>query len=176
MHRALVSLLFIALAIPAIGAQPENPDSHLTADAAKGLYAASAFAHGLRHGYEEGFHDADRALQLSAFSIEDISFKKPDKIVGFQSAFGSKESFRKGYAAGYRLGYADSLKGIAFRMNPPSVVVAAVPDKDFDHGVQYGYAAPGTACAGAPGFCAGVKAGRALAEETQNATQVASAR
>lgn len=176
MHRALGALLFIALAIPAIGAEPENLDTHVTGDGAKSLYAASAFAHGLRHGYEEGFHDADRDLQLSVFSVEDLSVKKPAKVIGYQPSFGSKESFRKGYAAGYRLGYADSLKGITFRMNPPSVDVAAVPDKDFDHGVQYGYVAPGTACSGAPSFCAGVKAGRALAEESQNATQVASAR
>lgn len=176
MHRALGSLLFLALAVPAIGASPANTDSHLDGDRAKGLYAASAFAHGLRHGYEEGFHDADRALQLSAFSIEEIPFKKPAKIIGYQSSFGSKESFRKGYEAGYRLGYSDSLKGIAFRMNAPAVEVAAVPDKDFDHGVQYGYAAPGTACSGAPAFCAGVKAGRELAAESQNDTQVASAR
>lgn len=176
MHRALGSLLFIALALPAIAAQPENSDRHLTADMGKGLYAASAFAHGLRHGYEEGFHDADRDLHLSAFSIEDIAAKKPGKIIGYQASFGPKESFRKGYDAGYRLGYADSLKGITFRMNAPAVGVAAVADKDFDHGVQYGYAAPGTDCSGAPAFCAGVKAGRALAEETQPATQVASAR
>jgi hypothetical protein len=166
----------MALALPAIGAQPGNSDHHLTGEAAKGVYAASAFAHGLRHGYEEGFHDADSALQLSAFSIEDISFKKPAKIIGYQPSFGSKESFRKGYQAGYRLGYADSLKGIAFRMNGPAVDVAAVPDKDFDQGVQYGYAAPGTVCSGAPAFCAGVKVGRAIAEESQSATQVASAR
>jgi hypothetical protein len=61
-------------------------------------------------------------------------------------------------------------------MNAPAVEVAAAPDKDFDHGVQYGYAASGTACSGAPSFCAGVKAGRALAAESQNDTQVASAR
>jgi hypothetical protein len=175
-HRALGSLLFLALALPAIGAQPENSDTHLSGETAKNLYAASAFAHGLRHGYEEGFHEADRDLQLSAFSVEDIPVKKPGKIIGYQASFGPKESFRKGYEAGYRLGYADSLKGITFRMNPPAVDVAAVPDKDFDHGVQYGYAAPGTACSGAPNFCAGVKAGRAIAEESQNATQVASAR
>ena len=176
MHRALGSLLVIALAIPAIAADPKNADIHVAGDGAKSLYAASAFAHGLRHGYEEGFHDADRALQLSAFSIEDISFKRPAKVLGYQSAFGSKESFRKGYEAGYRLGYSDSLKGIAFRMNAPVVEVAAAPDKDFDHGVQYGYAAPVAACSGAPRFCAGVKAGRALAAESQNDTQVASAR
>jgi hypothetical protein len=157
-----------------MAAQPN--DVHVSASAGNNLYAASAFAHGMRHGYEEGFHDADRDLHLSAFRVDDLSLSKVPKTVGYQTAFGSKESFRKGYETGYRLGYADSLRGIAFRMNVPRVSVAATPDRDFDRGVQYGFNSPGNACSGVPAYCAGVQAGRTLATATESTTQVASAK
>jgi hypothetical protein len=150
-------------------------DIHLTSDAANNIYAASAFAHGMRHGYEEGFHDADRDLHLSAFTLDDMAIPKPKKTVGYQESFGSKGSFRKGYEHGYRLGYGDSLKGIAFRMTAPVVTVAAKPDRDFDRGVQYGYTSVGALCSGTPAFCHGVQAGRALALTAESPTQVASA-
>lgn len=174
MHRALGTLLALALALPAMGAQP-SADSHLSADSANNIYAASAFAHGMRHGYEEGFHDADRELHLSAFSVDEISIAKPKKIVGYERAFGSKESFRRGYEYGYRLGYSDSVKGITFRMTAPVVHVAAKPDNDFDRGVQYGYTSGSTLCSGSPAYCTGVQAGHALAVKSESGTQVASA-
>jgi hypothetical protein len=165
----------IALALPAMGAQPTT-DVHLSTDSGSNLYAASAFAHGLRHGYEEGFHDADRDLHLSAFSLDEMVIPKPKKVMGYQPEFGPKDSFRKGYELGYRLGYADSLKGIAFRMHAPAVNVVAAPDRDFDRGVQYGYVSPTALCSGTPLYCAGVQAGRALARTVEPATQVASAK
>jgi hypothetical protein len=151
-------------------------DIHLTSDSANNIYAASAFAHGMRHGYEEGFHDADRDLHLSAFSLDDVEIPKPKKTIGYQPSFGSKDSFRKGYQQGYRLGYADSVKGIAFRMSAPHVTVAAKPDRDFDRGVQYGYISSRSLCTGSAVFCSGVQAGRALALTTESSTQVASAK
>jgi hypothetical protein len=164
----------ITLALPAIAAQPA--DLHVSTAVGNNLYAASAFAHGMRHGYEEGFHDADRDLHLSAFRLEDLTLSKVPKTVGYQASFGSKESFRKGYETGYRLGYADSLKGIAFRMIAPRMNVTAIPDRDFDRGVQYGFNSPGNACSGPPAYCAGVQAGRTLATATESTTQVASAK
>ena len=172
MQRALVIVLALALAVPAIGAQPSD-DIHLNGGA-NHLYAASAFAHGLRHGYEEGFHDADRDLHLSAFAVGDLTFRKVPKMIGYDSSFGSKDSFRKGYEAGYRLGYADSIKGVSFRVNMPTVEVAAAPDREFDRGVQYGYTVRAERCSGSRPFCAGVQAGQALALTYEPGTQVAS--
>jgi hypothetical protein len=173
-HRALGTLLVIALSFPALAAQRDS-DPHISAESGNNVYAASAFAHGLRHGYEEGFHAADRDLQLSAFSLDDIAVPRSSKkVIGYRSEFGPKESFHKGFAQGYRLGFADSVKGIAFRMTPPEVTVAAKPDGDFDRGVQYGYLSPGTACSGSPTFCSGVQAGRSIALKSVAATQVAS--
>jgi len=174
-HRALGTLLVIALSFPALAAQ-HDADPHISADSGTNLYAASAFAHGLRHGYEEGFHAADRDLHLSAFSFDEIAVPKARRVVGYRSEFGSKESFQKGFAQGFRLGYSDSVKGIAFRMTPPVVTIAAKPDGDFDRGVRYGYLSPGTACSGSLTFCTGVQAGRAIALQSEVATQVASAK
>src|SRR3712207_7604731 len=51
--------------------------SHLAGDASPELIAASAFVHGFRHGYEEGFHQADRELHLALF---ELASQPPEKL------------------------------------------------------------------------------------------------
>src|SRR6266478_9941690 len=60
----LGALLPIAVAQQQISSAIPNADYHLLQDAAKKIYAMSAFAHGHRHGYEEGFHAGDEDYHL----------------------------------------------------------------------------------------------------------------
>lgn len=177
MHRGLglvVGSLIISTCVFAAG--PDDP--HLTQDSNRSIYADSAFAHGYRHGYEEGFHEADRDLHLSFFTPfnDDRAIRIP-KMTGYKSAFGSKDSFRRGFELGFRYGYSDSARGETFRMISPELNNLAVNDKEFDRGVQAGFERHADGCrAGfSPAFCSGVTVGRSMADVANDHSQVASA-
>ncbi len=150
-----VSLLIFSCAL-AYGAQP--PDYHLTLDPAHHIYARSAFLHGHRHGYEEGFHAADQDVHLGRNPrILDKHFTVP-KTVGYRNEFGDKKIFRQGYESGYLAGYSDSFAGREFN-HPPNlfadtgtgtgttanlsetVPASTNPSADFDAGAVQGYRA-----------------------------------
>ena len=111
-------------------------DYHTTKDPNRELYLDSAFAHGHRHGYEEGFHAGDEAYQLRRAPSFDEKFVRSR---GYQAAFGSKRSYMLGFDSGFRAGYADSYSGHPFRIS-----TFAAPQKaphEFDMGVLEGYQA-----------------------------------
>jgi len=136
-------------------AQAQPPDYHVTADPFHATYGRSAFLHGHRHGYEDGYHAADQDLHLGRQpQIFKPKFRVPK--LAYRSEYGSKASFRHGYEAGYIAGYSDSYIGRQF--NHPPEQIAAVPEKapnapqqqlqasttsatdtDFDSGVYEGY-------------------------------------
>jgi hypothetical protein len=137
-------LLFVAVLTASAFAQS---DYHLTQDINRQVYLNSTFAHGHRHGYEEGFHAGD----------EDYHFRRqvgfPPKLPrskGYQSTFGDKKSYLQGFETGFRAGYADSYSGRAFRATASLVAAEAAlttPSSlkesahEFDLGVAEGYRA-----------------------------------
>jgi hypothetical protein len=110
--RAGILVLFAGnLLLIASAEQP--PDYHVTQDPAHVVYANSAFAHGNRHGYEEGFHAADGDYHLR----HSPNWSKVSKANGYKREYGDKKSYMQGYVYGYRAGYADSYSGHEFRGN-----------------------------------------------------------
>jgi hypothetical protein len=106
--RALKTFLFILSASALACAQN---DYHISKDANRQIYLNSAFAHGHRHGYEEGFHAGDEDYQLrKQASLQ----QKLPKDKGYRKEFGDKASYLQGYETGFRAGYADSYCGRAF--------------------------------------------------------------
>ena len=145
MLRALKSsIVFFAVLRIAAWAQA---DYHLTQDPNRQIYLHSAFAHGHRHGYEEGFHAGD----------EDFHFRKPaalqqrlPKLRGYSPEFGDKASYMRGFESGFHAGYADSYSGRAFRatnrllldlVGSVETIAANETARDFDAGVAEGYRA-----------------------------------
>ena len=157
--RKELLILVFALSLFSI-AQP--PDYHVTGDPFHATYCRSAFLHGHRHGYEDGYHAADQDIHLGrAPQILTNKFRVP-KMIGYRSEYGSKGSFRHGYEAGFMAGYSDSYTGRQFnhpderlaslpsstpgavKQNvEPSAQVSATPapnaDAAFDSGVYEGY-------------------------------------
>ncbi len=89
-------------------------EHHLGNDSASTLFAESPFAHGYIHGYEEGFHFGDLDLQLGR-DPRDPALIAEYKHDGFQSRFGSKNSYKAGYKDGFRAGYSDATHELPFR-------------------------------------------------------------
>jgi hypothetical protein len=148
--RKEILILILALSLFA-AAQP--PDYHVTADPSHSAYCRSAFLHGHRHGYEDGYHAADQDFHIGRPpQILNPKFHVP-KIMGYQSEYGSKASFKQGYSAGFIAGYSDSYAGRQFS-HPGEHVAAATAkspvelpqsastfaiDAAFDSGVYEGY-------------------------------------
>ena len=55
----LLAAVFLLACVPGSFAEDNKPDYHTSDDQSRDLYIHSAFAHGVRHGYEEGYHAAD---------------------------------------------------------------------------------------------------------------------
>jgi len=137
--RALKISILILSAAGFAGAQS---DYHLSQDSNRQVYLNSAFAHGHRHGYEEGFHAGDEDYQLRRpASLQ----QKLPKERGYRKEFGNRNSYMQGFETGFRAGYADSYSGHAFRLvhplgqDPPSLDKAEV--SGFDQGIAAGYRA-----------------------------------
>lgn len=153
-----------AVTLGAAGPQPQH--CHLAGDATPELIAASAFLHGLRHGYEAGFHEADRELHLARFEPATEPPEKLPKPGGYPPGMGSRESFRKGFERGFRLGYTDSMTASGFRLVSPGLEKLASKERDFDRGVQEGFDGAACGAGSTEAYCAGVKVGRAIAGTT----------
>ncbi len=140
------SLAVCAMMLPLVAACQSNQDYHLTQDPDHAIYQNSAFAHGHRHGYEEGFHAGDEDYQLRrAPSLE----HKLPRDRGYQASFGAKKSYMLGYESGFRAGYADSYTGHTFRRSllalsdlsasDSSLKGKSVAAVEFDLGLADGY-------------------------------------
>jgi hypothetical protein len=127
-------------------AQSSQSDYHTTQDPNRQIYLDSAFAHGHRHGYEEGFHAGDEDYQFRRAG----SLPKSPRVKGYRSSFGDRNSYNAGFENGFRAGYADSYSGRIFHpaesaaLAPAALVVSQpAPMKDsahdFDRGVGEGY-------------------------------------
>jgi hypothetical protein len=150
-------------------------DAHLERDPSSALYTSSPFAHGFRHGYEAGYHDADAQLQLSRFDLASITIEKVPKPKGYEDSFGSKDRFNRGFQTGYKAGFGDSAANRPFRLH--RVLNAQMTDPDFDAGVEAG-AMFSASCqpAKSAAYCTGVRVGRELAGRTDlSGEQVAAA-
>jgi hypothetical protein len=113
----LVALLGTLL--PAASAQQasitlHNADYHMLQDSCRNVYTTSAFAHGHRHGYEEGFHAGDEDYHLRHMPNPT---GKASKVNGYKREFGEKQIYMRGFRSGFQAGYADSYSGQAFRSN-----------------------------------------------------------
>jgi hypothetical protein len=146
---------------------------HLMSDPLRQVYSHSPFAHGLRHGYEAGFHDADLDYHLG-YDERQLLLNKVPGTEGFQKSFGDKKSFRRGYEYGYLAGYHDSFAGRKFHYPLPADGVPAelASTRAFDTGVADGFRARvedaevRTDCANAqPGYCEGFRLGAKFATE-----------
>lgn len=142
-------LLTLVAAAPASLAQ--SFDVHIISDPASSLYQRSSFAHGYRHGYEEGFHAADqdfhmgRDAQLLACSEKKIEQTSSPKVRGYKKEFGDKANFSSGYEHGYIAGYTDSYNGRKFRALDlhlealKAAPIVAASASEFDQGLGDGY-------------------------------------
>jgi len=178
-------ILILALLLGTCWAGDTSPDYHLTSDPARYLYASSPFAHGQIHGYEDGFHQADMDIQMGR-GEENIQTKNI-KMHGYQSEFGKRESFERGYKAGFVRGYEDSWADRPFRAMPDArkydvVSLVLLPDRDlpdFDRGFQAGYLsltasnpkfAHQCESSSETAFCTGLKWGGRLAQRVSTAS------
>lgn len=131
-------LLALSISLTAT-AFAQQPDYHLTQDRNRGFYKECAFAHGHRHGYEEGFHAGDEDYQLRR---PGYLLQRSAKAKGYVPVFGDKNQFNSGYEAGFRAGYADSFSGKSFRaLNPITLESAAASPSDLQSGFVSGYRA-----------------------------------
>lgn len=174
--RLSVSLMFLAMAATSSFAQGSSSftslvlpsatvtsrrgmanERHLQANSVGALYANSAFAHGYRHGYDEGFHIGDFALQLGGdvnLILSPKEYKQAPRA--YRGDFGSKESFDQGYEAGFRSGYGDAITGEEYCLSRRMSTAAAgltleilPPNRraHFDEGVAGGFASSQTSSA-----------------------------
>ena len=120
------------------GLAAAQTDYHLSQDPNRVLYASSAFAHGHRHGYEDGFHAGDEDYQLrrpAAFP------QKLPKGKAYKKEFGDRKAYLRGYETGFKAGYADSYSGRSFRLWSAQEIKTANPVHEFDQGIAAGYEA-----------------------------------
>ena len=159
-----------------------SEDYHVTADPSRVLYQNSAFAHGHRHGYEKGYHDADLDFQFGHSQRTFKNMHNVPRATGYHESFGSRDTFREGYKYGYVAGYADGYEGRDFRLITASGL--AQTDREFDAGLAAGFrysmtnSTEAMVCkqeavrASRPGFCSGFEAGMAMAVAQRKASDV----
>lgn len=107
-------ILLCALAVaPVVFAQT---DRHVTEDPAKFLYYQSAFAHGYRHGYDQGFHIGDQDLQMGRKARPCDKMSEYKKVNDYHHSYGDKSAFQKGFRQGFSHGYEDAYSGRDFQV------------------------------------------------------------
>jgi hypothetical protein len=95
---------------------PVAGERHLQDSSSGALLADSAFAHGYRHGYDEGFHMGDLDIHMGRSARFGAALKESRQAGrDYNNAFGSKELFGEGYQAGFHCGYSDALAGFEYR-------------------------------------------------------------
>ena len=123
-------------------------DRHVQANPSGALLLNSSFAHGFRHGYDQGFRVGDLDVQMGRsprLTAPHGQFRQAGHE--YKSAFGNKQSFQLGYEAGFRDGYSDAMSGLAYRASERARMAAAgltdalAPSRRpyFDEGFTSGY-------------------------------------
>lgn len=110
-----VLALFLFLSGACLLLCAERPDPHYDSPRTRSVVRQSTFLHGYLHGYEEGYSTADLDLQMARAPRDPGKLKQARDAVGYRSEFGSRGVFDVGYRQGFRVGYADSFAGRAFR-------------------------------------------------------------
>jgi hypothetical protein len=164
---AQTSSSFTSLIIPSAGVGSRigiSGDRHLQPTPLGSLCANSAFAHGYRHGYDQGFHVGDLDLQLGREARVIVTSKEYRQLAReYRSIFGSRELFEKGYQAGFRSGYADAITGAEYRVRERTNTASAGLNPDllppnrrahFDEGFASGYESAQTQGAPSQGMTA----------------------
>jgi len=144
MSRFVISF-FLGLALT-VSAQAQ--DAHLREPGSSAVLSHSCFAHGYRHGYEEGVHIGSTDISLGTkprVKLKDMHGLK----LGYSAQFGPRHLFQQGFQAGLEAGYRDGYSGRAFRavdslrslagslQESPSTT--APKDASFDEGFTSGY-------------------------------------
>ena len=158
---------FTSLSIPSVSATSRpgmGSERHLQSTPEGWLYANSAFAHGFRHGYDEGFYAGDLDWQLGRQLRTFVSSKEYDRAVKeYRPEFGSKRSFELGCQAGFRTGYSDAMSGGEYSMRQRMEAASSGLNPDllspnrrahFDEGVTNGFRSAQTPNAPAQGMTA----------------------
>jgi hypothetical protein len=126
---------------------PVAGERHLQDSAAGALLADSAFAHGYRHGYDEGFHVGDLDIHMGRSAQVSAGLKESRQSArDYNGAFGSKKLFDEGYQAGFHSGYSDAMAGFEYRAGKRTreaaeglTVLPPSQRKLFDEGFAGGY-------------------------------------
>jgi hypothetical protein len=177
MSRAWFAAIAVLFSSSLFGADKKTDCHHLTHGSLQQVYQHSPFAHGLRHGYEAGFHDADLDYHLG-YEEQQVKLNKVPDTVGFQKRFGDKKSFRRGYEYGYLAGYHDSFAGQKFHYPGAADGVATdvATARAFDSGISDGFRQgidsrrAHNVCANSqPGYCEGFRLGVKFAFEERHA-------
>ena len=123
-------------------------DRHLQANPVGALLLNSAFAHGFRHGYDEGFRVGDLDVQMGRSPLLVLKPRQFRQAAHeYKSTFGNKQSFQQGYEAGFRGGYSDATAGLEYRASERARTASAgltdalAPSRRpyFDEGFASGY-------------------------------------
>jgi|GraSoiStandDraft_43_1057313.scaffolds.fasta_scaffold21641_2 hypothetical protein len=139
---------------------PVAAERHLQDGSTAALLSDSAFAHGYRHGYDEGFHLGDLDIHMGRPARVATGFKAYRQAGReYNNAFGSKELFDQGYQAGVHSGYSDAMAGFEYRASRRTREAAeglsVLPPsrrKFFDEGFAGGYKSAQTHDAPATGI------------------------
>jgi hypothetical protein len=125
----------------------QSSDPHTDTDPAQSLYQRSSFVHGYIHGYEDGFHTGDLEVHMGHPSQPVDHYKLYQKSPGYQSRFGDRNSFHRGYQQGFRVAYDDAVNGEIFRAVSEirraarGLEAASSADRQFDQALSAGYEA-----------------------------------
>jgi hypothetical protein len=123
-------------------------ERHLQPTSIGALFLDSAFAHGYRHGYDEGFHLADLDIHMGRAVQQMTKHELRQAGHEYNNSFGSKARFQQGYEAGLSAGYADGFAGDQYQASERAKLAAsgladALPPSRreyFDEGFAGGYA------------------------------------
>ena len=121
---------------------------HLQPTSVGALFLDSAFAHGYRHGYDQGFHAADLDIHMGRLAQQTTKRDSRQATREFNNSFGNKTRFEQGYRAGLSAGYNDGFSGREYQASERAQLAAsgladALPPSRrqyFDEGFAGGYA------------------------------------
>lgn len=127
-------------------------ERHLQPTSIGALFLDSAFAHGYRHGYDQGFHLADLDIHMGRTAQQMTKHDFRQAGHEYNNSFGNKARFQQGYEAGLTAGYADGFAGREYKASERAKLAAsgladALPPSRreyFDEGFAGGYASAHT--------------------------------
>lgn len=125
----------------------EGNERHLQPTSVGALLVDSAFAHGYRHGYDQGFHLGDLDVHMGRSAQPKAKLDLRKAAHEYHNSFGSKARFQQGYEAGISAGYDDAFSGQEYQVSERAKLAAsglsdALPPSRrpyFDDGFAGGY-------------------------------------